>query len=110
VRPSARLRHDLHQVHGAERRRTDRLSIFAFQLITLNEQGESIMRDLTNVEMEQVGGGLLDISTGNLNVANGLSLLNGNAIASGNDVQVNGNASGNDIAASVEALISGLGL
>jgi hypothetical protein len=68
------------------------------------------MRDLTSTEMEQVGGGLLDISTGNLNVLNGISALNGNAIASGNKVDVSGNLNGNDIAASVEAVISALGL
>lgn len=72
------------------------------------------MRDLSMSEMELVGGGLVSISTGNINAANGISAGNGNSVASDNDVSVkdnlNGNASGNDVSATVDALISGLGL
>lgn len=72
------------------------------------------MRDLTSIETELVGGGLVSVSTGNLNIGNGISALNGNAIASGNDVEIsnngNGNLSGNSVTATVNAILSGLGL
>lgn len=72
------------------------------------------MRDLSIAEMELVGGGLVSISTGDINAANGISAANGNSVASDNSVSVtdnlNGNASGNDISATVNALLSGLGL
>ena len=74
------------------------------------------MRDLTTAEMEIVGGGLVDISTGDINAANGVSAANGNSVASGNTVVANdnlsGNASGNsvDVAATVAGILGGLGL
>lgn len=72
------------------------------------------MRDLSAMEMELVGGGLISVSTGDVNVGNGISLANGNSVASGNDVTVsdnlNGNASGNSVSATVDAILSGLGL
>jgi hypothetical protein len=72
------------------------------------------MRDLNSTEMDLVGGGLISLSTGDVNVGNGISALNGNNIASGNCIEIsgngNGNLSGNDITATVNAVLSGLGL
>lgn len=63
------------------------------------------MRNLTTSEMELVGGGLGNISIGDITAGNGLSAGNGNAIASGNDVTVSGNGSDNSVSATVDAVV-----
>lgn len=72
------------------------------------------MRDLSNAEMELVGGGLVSVSTGDVNAANGIAVGNGNSVASDNSVSVkdnlNGNLSGNDVSVTVNGILKGLGL
>jgi hypothetical protein len=71
------------------------------------------MRDLSMSEMGLVGGGLVSVSTGDINAANGISVANCNSVASDNSIRVtdnlNGNLSGNDITATVNAVLSGIG-
>lgn len=74
------------------------------------------MRDLTTFEIEQVAGGLVSVSTGDVNLLNGVSAANGNSVLSDNSVNVSGNANGNasgnsvDVDATVAAILGGLGL
>jgi hypothetical protein len=74
------------------------------------------MRELTSFETDQVGGGLVSVSTGDINALNGISVGNGNSILSGNHVKVsdnlNDNLSGNtvNVSATVGAVLASLGL
>lgn len=72
------------------------------------------MRDLTNMEMDMVSGGLVSVSTGDVNVGNGISAGNKNSILSDNCVDVSDNGNGNlskndvDVKATVVAILGGL--